>query len=67
MGTRVVECADRAVDVEQDNAAAIDEGQFALAWREFIDRANRYLTTLPAPLSSDCQQHIDNRLGESGF
>jgi hypothetical protein len=35
---------DRAVDVEQDNAAAIDEGQFALAWREFIDHSNRYLT-----------------------
>jgi hypothetical protein len=35
---------DRAVDVEQDNAAAIDKGQLALARRQFIDCPNRYLT-----------------------
>jgi hypothetical protein len=35
---------DRAINVEQNNAAAIDESQLALTWREFIDHPNRYLT-----------------------
>jgi hypothetical protein len=44
MGTRIVDSMDRAVDVKQNNAAAIDENPFSLASREFIDRSNRYLT-----------------------
>jgi hypothetical protein len=35
---------DRACDIEQDNAAAFDESQLALACREFINCPNRNLT-----------------------
>ena len=44
MGTRVLNCVDRVGDLEQDNAATIDEGQLALAGCQFIDCPNLYLT-----------------------
>jgi hypothetical protein len=43
MGTRVVDRAKRAVDVEQHDASAIDESQLAPARRKFIYGADRYL------------------------
>jgi Flp pilus assembly protein CpaB len=44
MGARIVNGVDRAIDVEQDNAAAVDKGQPALTRPEFVCDIDHDLT-----------------------
>jgi hypothetical protein len=40
--TSVFDGAERTAYVEEHDAAAVNEDQLVLSWREFIGRANRY-------------------------
>jgi hypothetical protein len=43
VGTRVFDSAEFAANVDEHDAAAVNEDWFALSWRELIGRSDRYL------------------------
>jgi hypothetical protein len=65
--TGVFDGVEFALDVEKHNAAAFEEGELALSWREFIGRPDRYLARHYLFSSSTAERNMASAIAPGAY